>query len=86
MGGNVPRWRHDGKELFHLFADQKLMAVPITVGASVQIGKSQELFTDGRVRRQAGFSRPTTAFVDVHTVAASVSETLWLGMSASDGI
>jgi serine/threonine protein kinase/Tol biopolymer transport system component len=30
-GGSQPRWRRDGKELFYVAADAKLMAVPISV-------------------------------------------------------
>ena len=29
-GGSAPRWRRDGKEIFYVSADQKLMAVPIS--------------------------------------------------------
>jgi dipeptidyl aminopeptidase/acylaminoacyl peptidase len=32
-GGSQPRWRPDGKELFYVAADARLMAVPIAVGA-----------------------------------------------------
>ncbi len=32
-GGQQPRWRRDGKELFYLTADRKLMAVPIKTAA-----------------------------------------------------
>ena len=28
-GGMLPRWRHDGKELYYIDPDGKLMAVPI---------------------------------------------------------
>ena len=31
-GGSQPRWRPDGKELFYVAADARLMAVPIAVG------------------------------------------------------
>ena len=31
-GGDEPKWRHDGKELFYLALDGKLMAVPIKLG------------------------------------------------------
>ena len=31
-GGDQPRWRRDGKELFYISADQKLMAVPVKTG------------------------------------------------------
>jgi hypothetical protein len=44
-GGSLPRWRHNGKELFYLAADEKLMAVPIDADASVlRPGAAQPLF------------------------------------------
>jgi serine/threonine protein kinase/Tol biopolymer transport system component len=43
-GGNSPRWRRDGKELFYVAADQKLMAVPIKLGATIEAGTPQPLF------------------------------------------
>jgi Tol biopolymer transport system component len=42
-GGNAPEWRRDGKELFFV-ANGALMAVPIALGADVQIGTPHELF------------------------------------------
>ena len=47
-GGAQPRWRRDGKELFYLALDGKLMAV--TVGASatlIETGAPRELFDTG---------------------------------------
>jgi Tol biopolymer transport system component len=35
-GGNQPRWRPDGKELFYMTPDDRLMAVSIAVGADKQ--------------------------------------------------
>jgi dipeptidyl aminopeptidase/acylaminoacyl peptidase len=35
-GGSQPRWRPDGKELFYVAPDGRLMAVPIAVGADRQ--------------------------------------------------
>jgi Tol biopolymer transport system component len=35
-GGSQPRWRPDGKELFYLAADTRLMAVPTLVGPDRQ--------------------------------------------------
>ena len=32
-GGDQPRWRGDGKELFYVAADGKMMAVPIKTGS-----------------------------------------------------
>ena len=43
-GGMQPRWRRDGKELFYLSVDRKLMAVDVTVGETLQFGVPKELF------------------------------------------
>jgi serine/threonine protein kinase/Tol biopolymer transport system component len=43
-GGAEPRWRRDGKELFYLSADGKMMAVPVKIGASFEAGQPVELF------------------------------------------
>ena len=48
-GGTQPTWRRDGKELFYLSTDQKLMAVSIMLGASVEVGTPQELFANSGV-------------------------------------
>jgi len=47
-GGDEPRWRGDGKELFYHEPDGKLMAVNVTSGSgdeSFQMGAPHELFT-----------------------------------------
>ena len=44
-GGEQPRWRSDGGELFYLSADKKLMAVPLRRGPSFDAGTPQPLFT-----------------------------------------
>jgi hypothetical protein len=44
-GGSQPIWRSDGKELFYQ-GDEKLMAMPIAVGASVEFGRARELFSN----------------------------------------
>jgi eukaryotic-like serine/threonine-protein kinase len=43
-GGDKPRWRADGKELFYLAPDRKMMAVPVTTGASFEPGVAVPLF------------------------------------------
>jgi eukaryotic-like serine/threonine-protein kinase len=44
-GGCVPRWRHDGKELFFLSSDNKLMAAEVKAnGSSLEIGDVRMLF------------------------------------------
>jgi serine/threonine protein kinase/Tol biopolymer transport system component len=43
-GGTRPRWRRDGRELFYLDTDGKMMAVDLRTGASFQAGVPQPLF------------------------------------------
>jgi serine/threonine protein kinase/Tol biopolymer transport system component len=43
-GGGQPRWRSDGKELFYVSSDDKLMAVPVTAGANFDSGTPVALF------------------------------------------
>ncbi len=43
-GGYQPRWRRDGKELFYLALDRKIMAVPVQTGGSFQAGAPSALF------------------------------------------
>jgi eukaryotic-like serine/threonine-protein kinase len=44
-GGYEPRWRRDGKEIFYLAADRRLMAVPIqAAGTTFQVGSATALF------------------------------------------
>ena len=43
-GGDQPRWRRDGKELFYLSSDQKLTVVPIKSAATFEAGPPQALF------------------------------------------
>jgi len=53
-GGSEPCWSHDGRELFYLSADQRLMAVPVTPGATFVSSTPRELF---RVRVESGTRR-----------------------------
>jgi Tol biopolymer transport system component len=43
-GGEQPRWRGDGKELFYLSPDGKMMAAPVTTGARFSAGTPTVLF------------------------------------------
>jgi Tol biopolymer transport system component len=43
-GGRQPSWRDDGKELFYLSPDRKLMAAPISTGQTLEAGTPQVLF------------------------------------------
>jgi Tol biopolymer transport system component len=43
-GGTEPRWRADGRELFYVSADRRLMVVPATIGPAFDSGKPTTLF------------------------------------------
>jgi Tol biopolymer transport system component len=43
-GGDQPRWRSDGKELFYLGPDSRMMAVPVKTGANFDAGTPTALF------------------------------------------
>jgi serine/threonine protein kinase/Tol biopolymer transport system component len=43
-GGDKPRWRRDGKELFYIAPDRKLMAVPVKLGPPFEPGVAVPLF------------------------------------------
>jgi Tol biopolymer transport system component len=44
-GGIHPRWRHDGRELFYVDSDERLVAVPVAGGRDFVPGKPVPLFT-----------------------------------------
>jgi Tol biopolymer transport system component len=50
-GGSEPRWRADGKELFYLAPDGKLMAVAVREGPSFEAGAATALFQTRRRER-----------------------------------
>jgi len=43
-GGSQPRWRADGKELFYLSGDSKIMAAPAKTGSNFDAGTPAALF------------------------------------------
>jgi Tol biopolymer transport system component len=43
-GGDQPQWRRDGKEIFYMSPDRKLMVVSVTAGVSFQQGAPVPLF------------------------------------------
>ena len=44
-GGWDPRWRRDGKELYYLSLDNKVMAVPVSLDSTFQTGAPAALFS-----------------------------------------
>jgi Tol biopolymer transport system component len=53
-GGEEPRWRRDGKELFYLSAEGKLMAVAVKTGSNFESGSPVTLFQT-RTRQPVSF-------------------------------
>jgi Tol biopolymer transport system component len=49
-GGEEPRWRQDGKELFYVSAEGKMMSVEVKPGASFEAGSPVALFQTHRRR------------------------------------
>jgi Tol biopolymer transport system component len=50
-GGSEPRWRSDGKELFYLASDGKLMAAAVNEGPPFEAGTAAALFQTHRRER-----------------------------------
>src|SRR6266700_4163315 len=44
QGGVEPKWRHDGRELYYLALDGKLMSVPVKGDRTFQAGTPRPLF------------------------------------------
>ena len=70
-GGSQPRWRPDGKELFYVGLDGRLMAVPIAVGADRQLepGAAVALFRT-RLASGAGINSGGTGARAQYAVAS----------------
>lgn len=65
-GGNDPRWRPDGREVFYLAPGGRLQAVPITLGADFVAGAPQTLFShrfDGSGNRGYDVARDGRSFL-----------------------
>jgi Tol biopolymer transport system component len=52
-GGSEPRWRRDGKELFYIAPDGKLMSVEVKAGTTFEAGVATPLFS---IRRREPIS------------------------------
>jgi len=76
-GGQEPRWRQDGRELFYLSAEGKLMAVAVTAGASFEAGFPTVLFQTHRrqpVSAQDFFSYDVSGDGQKFLIATRVDE------------
>jgi len=59
-GGYEPRWRGDGREIYYLSEDRKLMAVSVSPGAQPSFGAPKQLF---QTRVPAGVTANRTYYV-----------------------
>jgi hypothetical protein len=76
-GGQEPRWRKDGKELFYLSRDSKMIAVPVSTGASFESGSPVALFQTHRrqpISSQDIFSYDVSADGQKFLIATKVDE------------
>jgi Tol biopolymer transport system component len=60
-GGGNPRWRGDGKEMFYLSDDEKLMAVEIKTGSTFEAGIPKALFDLSAARTTSNTGYAVTA-------------------------
>ena len=81
-GGVQPRWRRDGKELYYIAPDGKLMAVPVTIkGAVFERGTPEPLFqtriagggTNAYTRAQYDVAADGRFLINVATEGAATS-------------
>jgi len=68
-GGTVPRWSRDGRELFFLSADRRLMAVPVRTTPALAVGVPAALFSlpGRRVWKDYDLSLDGTRFLAIVT-------------------
>ncbi len=74
-GGDEPRWRSDGKELYYL-EGEKLMAVPVTTEGEFSMGRPVTLFADSNLVANSNVTNYDVApdgqrFLMLHVVDAS---------------
>ena len=77
-GGQEPRWRQDGTELFYLSADGTMMAVAVTTGASFKAASPVALFQTHRpqpVSSQDDFSYDVSGDGQRFLIATKIDET-----------
>ncbi len=82
-GGTSPRWRRDGRELFFIAADKKLMTVPVRVGTTFEAGTPAALFRiDARDGPRGSGDYDVTADGQRFLVNTSVTEANLLPLTA----
>ena len=75
-GGMQPEWRRDGKELYYLSRDRKMMTVPITIGdRAIVPGPPRPLFDVDVVGRSP--TRTTTPSAKTGSASSSTAPQRW---------
>jgi Tol biopolymer transport system component len=59
-GGSWPRWRRDGGELFYVDPDNRLIAVPVKYGSTLEVGTPRPLF-ELRTKADRGYPYDVSA-------------------------
>src|SRR5262249_7804745 len=83
-GGTAPRWRRDGKELFFLAADGRLMSVATTLQPAFQAAPAKALFdlspaqTDGW---SYAVSKTGDRFLAMHRAVGGAQTSLTVGLN-----
>jgi Tol biopolymer transport system component len=72
-GGDKPRWRRDGKELYYLALDGKMMAVPIKTTSVFEPGLPVALFTTPRTYGWAPYDVSPDGRFLVNTLSATAA-------------
>ncbi len=74
-GGTFPRWRSDGKEIFYLSPDNKLMAAEVkSQGATLDVGAARTLFDIRPGNRVSGYQYDATSDGQRFLVNTSVDQ------------
>jgi Tol biopolymer transport system component len=86
-GGGRPVWSRDGKELFYIAADQKMMAVEVKTGAKFEHGIPKPLFEVRTVStRHYDISPDGKRFLIVQSIANSSSTSLMVVLNWLAGV
>ena len=76
-GGQEPKWRGDGKEIFYVSADGKIMSVPVSTTTNFAAGSPAALFQTHRrqpMSSQDAFSYDVSADGQKFLVATNIEE------------
>jgi Tol biopolymer transport system component len=80
-GGFEPRWRGDGREIFYVTADRRIMAVAVTSGASLRTSPPQTILT-AQIEPLPAALTVSSSYRRTYTVSGMVSgfsSTCWRG-------